>query len=195
MVVARLAVAYLLVACHQLPPSRAPGAGEQSEITHGAFLAQDDARPSYSRADLERALAAEHAAIASAEARDLDAAAIADLAVRRRFAASLEQCRDTGLRCPPRIDDPRWSYDVEGSADPKLDTELRFDVDDWRKVAAELHGRACACRTLSCVDSMMVAIGALETRPMPDVQDDEAASDSITHARECLFRLRGEKRD
>jgi hypothetical protein len=82
-------------------------------------------------------------------------------------------------------------FDIEGSTDPKLDTALRFDVASWQKLSAELFGRACACRTLACVDSMFVAIEGLETRPMPDVQADETASQSITRARECLYRLRG----
>jgi hypothetical protein len=68
---------------------------------------------------------------------------------------------------------------------------LRFDLDSWRGLAAELHGRACACRTLACVDSVGIAIDQLETRPMPEVQSDDAATTAITRARECLFRLRG----
>ncbi|MGE5186066.1 MAG: hypothetical protein ACM31C_28615 [Acidobacteriota bacterium] len=195
MVVARLSLAYLLAACGGLPPSRAPHAGDQGEVTHSTFHADDDEpRPSYSRGELERTLSAERTAIAAVDASELDPAALADLHVRERFAASLEVCRDTGHRCPPRLDDPKWSYDVEADADPKLDAPLRFDLDDWRKIADELHGRACACRTLACVDSLFVAIGALEKRPMPDVEADEIASASITRARECLFRLRGEKR-
>jgi len=68
---------------------------------------------------------------------------------------------------------------------------LRFDLESWRALAAELHGRACACRTLACVDSVGVAIDQLETRPMPQVASDDAAATAITRARECLFRLRG----
>jgi hypothetical protein len=40
---------------------------------------------------------------------------------------------------------------------------------------------------------MAVAIEQVESRPMPDVQGDETATQSITWARECLFRLRGKK--
>ena len=119
-----------------------------------------------------------------------------DLAVRRRFIASLEACEASGRYCPPRLDDPPWAFDPDPDVPqpPKLDTPLRFDLASWQKVSAELHGRACACRTLSCVDSMTVAIEQLEPRPMPDVQGDETATQSITWARECLFRLRGKKR-
>jgi hypothetical protein len=203
-----MVVACLFAACgHGSASVREPGAGDRGVATHAAFPEDEDTvRPAYDRDALERALAAEQAAVAAGEhsvgelgadaGGDGDAlrAAIADLAVRRRFLAMLVACRDAGRRCPPRLDDPPWSYDVEGTAAPKLDTALRFDLEDWRKVAAELHGRACACRTLACVDSMTVAIGELEKRPMPDVEGDETASTSITRARECLFGLRGETR-
>jgi hypothetical protein len=56
-------------------------------------------------------------------------------------------------------------------------------------VAAELHGRACACRTTACVATMNDAIDRLEPRPMQDVRGDETASLSLTRARECLTRL------
>ena len=68
---------------------------------------------------------------------------------------------------------------------------LPFDEESWRKFAAELHGRACACRTIAYVDGVGVAIDQLEPRPMLQVQGDEAASLSITRALECLYRLRG----
>ncbi len=212
MVVARLSLAYLLAACgHGSVPPRAPGAdepggGEPGLATHSEFAADDAVRPGYDASELERTLAAERAAIEAAERHASELAdeprndggelqlALADLGVRRRFVASLEVCRAEGRRCPPRLDDPAWSFDVDGTADPRLDTPLRFDLDDWRKIASELHGRACACRTLGCVDSLTVAIDALEKRPMPDVEADEVAAASITRARECLFRLRGETR-
>jgi hypothetical protein len=38
---------------------------------------------------------------------------------------------------------------------------------------------------------MFAAIDRLETRPMPDVQEDDTALLSIVRARECLYRLRG----
>ena len=75
----------------------------------------------------------------------------------------------------------------------QLRSRLRFDLDSWRKLATELHGRACACRTIACVDSIDVAINELELRPMPVVQGDEMATESITRARQCLFRLRGKE--
>lgn len=173
------------------------------EITYrGAELPDEDIeRPAYDRVELQRALTRERGAEASLEVRVRDLedkgdydqlrVVIADLAVRRRFIAVLEACEAAGRVCPPRLDDPAWSFDIEGDVDPKLDTHLRFDLDSWRKIAAELHGRACACRTVGCIDSMFVAIARLETRPMPDVEADEAASLSITRARECLYRLRG----
>ena len=174
------------------------------EITyHGpGGLAEDDVfKPPYDKSDLRDALAAERAAEATAETRvreletsgDYDQLRVAqaDVAVRRRFIASLEACESTGRACPPRLDNPGIELDIEKDADPKLETNLRFDVASWQKVAAELHGRACACRTIACIDTMFVAIERLETRPMPDVQGDEAATVSITRARDCLYRLRG----
>ncbi len=209
MVVARLALGYVremkrlalllaFTACTPGSPPRAPA----PEITApSGTLADDEAyRPTYGREELERALTHERGAEVSAEVhvRDLEArgddqlrTAAADLAVRRRFIASLEACQAAGRLCPPRLDDPPWTFAIDGEAPPQLDTPLRFDLATWRTLAAELHGRACACRTLACVDSMFVAIEQLETRPMPDVQGDEEASLSVTRARECLYRLRG----
>jgi hypothetical protein len=181
----------------------APSGGD--EVTHHTgVLATDEYKPSYGMGELDKALADERTAEAAAEARvqeledkgnyDELRLAIADLAVRRRFVASLAACKANGVVCPPRLDDPAWSYDVEANVDPTLDVKLRFDLESWQKVAAELHGRACACRTLACVDSMFAAIDRLEVRPMSEVQSDETASLSITRARECLYRLRGLRR-
>jgi hypothetical protein len=188
----RLLLAVLLVGCtHGSGPATQSG-GDTVLATHESLASEDDFQPSYGKADLEKALISERGAESQLEAQGDDAAA--DLAVRRRFIASLEACQQTGRTCPPRLDEPAWSYDVESDADPKLDAPMRFDVEDWRTISSELFGRACACRTASCVDSMEVAIGKLETRPMPDVRGDEAASLSITRARECLTRLRGKDR-
>ncbi len=190
MVLARVSLVYLLVGCHGSAP---PQHAAPETTAHTAFGEVDEAAPAYDQAELARVLAAERDAVAAAEARrdDLDEPALADLAVRRRFVAALEACSEQHVRCPPRLDDPPWSDDPDA---PKLDAHLRFDLDDWRKLALELHGRACACRTLACVDSLGFTIDALEKRPMPDVEADEVASASITHARECLFRLRGRTR-
>jgi len=165
----------------------------------------DEGAPPYGRDELERARAAERDAIARAEQQlavaqddprpdDALAGQLADLAVRRRFAASLELCATEARHCPPRLDEPAWSYDPAGSADPKLDARLRFDLADWQRIAEELNGRACACRTARCVESMFAAIDTLEARPMADVRGDEIASEWITRARQCLSRLRGETR-
>lgn len=181
---------------------RGPDWGGEQAAPHTQLAADDTYQPSYGKAELERALIAERGAEATGERQvgDLEAkddadglrVALADLGVRRRFIASLEACQAAGRDCPPRLDDPPWRFDVEvEGARPPLDAPLRFDLDDWRKLAAELHGRACACRTIGCVDSLGVAIDELEPRPMQDVRGDEAASASITRARECLFRLRG----
>jgi len=177
--------------------------------TPGEFAAEDRFVPSYGKTELSRALEKERGAEATAErivgdleAKDRDAAAddqlrvaTADLAVRRRFIESLETCESAGRFCPPRLDDPPWAFDPDPAkpVGPPVTASLRFDLDSWRTLAAELHGRACACRTVFCVDSVGVAIDQLEPRPMPDVQGDETASQSITRARECLFRLRGKQ--
>ena len=175
-----------------------------SSSVPGEFAEEDRFAPSYPKADISRALQRERGAEATAERvlADLEAkdapydqvrVAAADLAVRRRFIAALETCERDGRDCPPRLDDPPWAYDpdpVKPVGQP-VTAELRFDLESWRKLSAELHGRACACRTIACIDSLGVAIGELESRPMPDVQGDEIASLSITRARACLFRLRG----
>lgn len=193
-------VLVIAVACSS--PQRAPVQGAPEPAHTSALADDDDVKPSYGKAELEKALIAERGAEATNERRvaeleqkdDADGlrVAVADLAVRRRFITALETCQASGRLCPPRLDDPPWQYDVENdAAKPTLDTPLRFDLDDWQKVTTELHGRACACRTIACIDSMDVAITALEKRPMPDVLADETATASITRARECLFRLRG----
>ena len=197
-----LVVLAVMAGCHGSGGAPAPHRGGDTGITtHDGLAGADEYQPSYGKADLETALIAERAAESSgekavADATDDDArlAASADLAVRRRFIASLEACQDSGHDCPPRLDDPAWTYDPSSDTDPKLDTPLRFDLDDWQKVAAELHGRACACRTKACVESMDAAIDTLETRPMQDIRGDETASQSITRARECLTRLAGRAR-
>lgn len=191
---------------------------DPAEAPHSALADEEVYKPSYGKPELQKALIAERGLeatgerrIAELEAKQADAApagassdaiddqlriAEADLAVRRRFIATLEACEDFGRLCPPRLDDPPWAFDPDPDhaappPAPPMTSTLRFDLDSWRGLAVELHGRACACRTLGCVDSVGVAIDQLESRPMPDVQGDDAATTSITRARECLFRLRG----
>jgi hypothetical protein len=173
--------------------------------THEAFPADDDAlAPSYWRAELDSAIAAEHAALDAAvqqlagldaDARPDDALriALADRDVRQRFLAALETCRADKHRCPPRLDDRPFRYELDGGKDPKLDTKLRFDLEDWRAVTAELHERACACRTVACIDAVDAATNTLEARPMPQVLADDTATESLTRARTCLMRLRGRR--
>jgi len=185
-------------------PSRQLATPDQGIATHAQLADFDDVAPSYTKAELDTALAAERTTLAARERAAADLAAkddvdadalrvaLADLAIERRFVASLEACAATNRWCPPRLDDPPWSYDVANEAAKlPLDAQLRFDRDDWRKITAELFGRACACRTLACVDSLGTAIDRLELRPMPDIRDDDTAAAAIVHARECLHRLRG----
>lgn len=158
---------------------------------HSELAGDDDVKPTYAKAELEKALIAERGAeatnerrVSEAEANGDDEAlriATADLGVRRRFITALEHCQDSGHLCPPRLDDPGVT----------LDPNPRFDLADWQKLAADLHGRACACRTLACIDTLDDSINQLELRPMQDVRGDAQASAEITGARECLFRLRG----
>lgn len=169
---------------------------------HTAMAGDDDLKPSYAKAELEKALIAERGAEATNERRVADAEAkgddeglrlaTADLGVRRRFIVMLETCQQSGHLCPPRLDDPATAVDhlpalISGTPGPTL----RFDLADWRKLAAELHGEACACRTLACIDTLDDAINTLEPRPIDDVRGDDQASTELTRARECLFRLRG----
>jgi hypothetical protein len=181
------------------------GAGrtvDRGATSGGQLASEDQYVPSYGKPEIQKALIAERAAEATGErlVAEFEAksdgrlyAAQADLAVRRRFIKNLEACETQGRYCPPRLDDPPWSYDIDGDqfAPPPVESPLRFDVESWRVLSAELHGRACACRTIACIDSMSVALNRLEKRPMTEVQGDEVASHSITRARECLFRLRG----
>ena len=188
--------------------------GDQGVTTHAELADDSGFKPTYSKADLETALIAER----GKEARDVQRLADlqaqaerdptispntpriaeADLAVRRRYLATLEACQASGVACPPRLDEPPWTWDYDpdlGSPQkpPPLDAPLRYDVASWQVVTAELHGRACACRTIACVDGIGVALDQLEGTPMRVVQDDDASIASITAARECLFRLRGKE--
>jgi hypothetical protein len=196
-----LAIAAVAAACGGPQRAQISGRDRSANLTTGATLASDqddEPPPSYSKQVLEQALVAERGAEAADEQRVAatpdDYVLARDLAVRRRFIATLESCQASNHACPPRLDDPKWTWDPTAPATdttkPPIDSPLRFDLDDWRKIADELHGRACACRTLRCVDSMEVTIQLLEARPMQDVESDAAASASITGARECLFQLR-----
>jgi hypothetical protein len=218
----------VLASCGGASATRPPPS--EPEPVSAALADEDLYRPTYGRAELQKALIAERAAeavaerrVGEAEAKAADAAegiftpprsergmapigraaatpaddalrvVLGDLAVRRRFIATLEACQAAGRWCPPRLDDPAWSFDPdpERPTDPPMSTALRFDLDSWRNLANELHGRACACRTVACVDSVGVAIDLLERRPMGHVQIDDAATASIVWARGCLARLRG----
>ncbi|HEX3478857.1 MAG TPA: hypothetical protein VHT91_27735 [Kofleriaceae bacterium] len=201
-----------------LPPPTDPEA-QSAGAPHSALAAEDVAPPSYGKPELRRALISERAAEATLERRvgEIEArladppvpgavnpaledqlrVVTADLAVRRRFIATLELCEAAGRWCPPRLDDPPWAFDPDPDPgqpiDPPLTATLRYDLDSWRQIASELHGRACACRTIACVDSVGVAIDVLEPRPMPAVQGDDQAAAALTRGRECLFRLRGKQ--
>jgi hypothetical protein len=167
-------------------------------------MADDEPAPPYGKDELDKALAAERDKLAQVdeEARDAQSKvtdeahlriALANAAIRRRFVHTLEVCAATARLCPPRLDERPWSYAVESDTDPPLDAPMRFDLDSWRKVAAELIDRACTCRTIDCIESAEAAIARLEVRPMPDVQADEDATVSVTRARDCLMRLRGKR--
>jgi hypothetical protein len=169
----------------------------------GELAPDDEPPPTYGRAEIQSALTYERG-VESALLRqleELDAAdddsrrgeVVADLAVRRRAIAILERCDANGRMCPPRLDVPNWEHPVDADRDPTLDVPLRFDLDGWRKVASELHWRACGCRTAQCIESVEVAIADLEVRPMTDVQQDDTALISIVRARECLMRLAGKR--
>jgi hypothetical protein len=203
----------MLTACGPQVATMPPATPLAEPVPATALAEPDDYQPSYGKPEVERALITERGIEAALETKvaqmqaNIDAqldrvvaqtlddqlrAATADLGVRRQFIAMLEACERDGQLCPPRLDEPAWKFDADSdSADPPLDAALRFDLADWQRIAAELHGRACAGRTQACIDSMGVAIDRLETRPMHDVQGDETASASITRARQCLFRLRG----
>lgn len=179
----------LLLALGACGPGTPPQAGTGADVItyHKAEMSDDEEPPpKYHRSDLEDVLDAERAKVAAMSEEDRD-----NILVRKRFIETLELCKATGTYCPPRIDDPVLAFDVDGDSDPKLESPLRFDVDSWRKVSTELHGRACACRTVGCIDTLEVAIQRLEVRPMPDVQSDDLAAVEIVRARDCLARLGG----
>jgi len=197
-----------LIACGGPGTYRPPPAIDNGDSSHAAFSPDDLYKPTYNRADLDRALATETSRAsalaqqvatlqASADATTDDPAyrtALADLDVRRRFITALEACSSSGRDCPPRLDEPAWKYEPDADSPPPLDASVRFDREDWIKLTSELHARACACRTIACVDSFDALIDRLEVQPTRDVQGDETATQSIVWARECLFRLRGGKK-
>lgn len=179
----------LLLALAACKSAGTPEAGTGADVItyHKAEMSDDEEPPpKYHRSDLEDVLDAERVKVAAMSDEERD-----DILVRKRFIETLELCKATGTYCPPRIDEPAWTFEADSEADPKLENPLRFDVDSWRKVSTELHGRACACRTIGCIDTLEVAIQRLEVRPMPDVQSDDFAAIEIVRARDCLARLRG----
>jgi hypothetical protein len=181
--------------------SSAPRLVETSARSAEADPEATDVRPSYPRPELEQVISDERRAIAQAE---LELAALseqrgqtvelalrtADLGVQRRYLAALEQCRDSGRWCPPRLG-LRWTISDDADVPVALDATLRFDRDSWRALTTELWARGCDCRSMRCVDAMTQTIDALETRPTPEVQGDHDASVALTGARTCLWRLRG----
>lgn len=184
------------------PTPDPPAPAEASTTT---FAEEDRLVPIYGAADLSRARSTERAAEASAEraitelelrgASPLElAAARADLAVRRRYIAALDACEESQRQCPPRLDDPPLAFDPAGESAPRLDVPLRFDLAAWRVVAVDVYGRACACRTVACIDATMLGIAWLESRPTREVLADDTATLSLTRARQCLYRLRGKTR-
>src|SRR5262245_13398422 len=97
----RLALLLAIVACRH---GSTPHAGDTDTFTvHTALATDDDYKPTYEKAELQRVLSSERSAVAAAESRagDLDSETgdpqqlqlvRQDLAVRRRFVASLEAC-------------------------------------------------------------------------------------------------------
>jgi hypothetical protein len=176
-----------------------------SDVQVHTSMASDDESPApYGAAELQKALVAEREELSRAEQERSDTereagdddhlrVLIANLGVRRRFLQTLELCVANRKMCPPRLQEEPWSYAVDSDTDPALDVPLRFDLESWRKIAGELHERACACRTIDCLDSIDAAIARLEVRPMPEVQSDDPAAISITRARDCSMRLRGKR--
>ena len=184
----------------------AKGTGFDDVNYHTALADDDGGEPpptAYDQGDIQKALIAERGAEAKAEQHvsELEAngdpdpinAAQADLVVRRRFIATLETCEATHRYCPPRLDEMTWNFTVDSDTDPKLDVPLRFDLASWQKVAGELHARACACRSVGCLDSVNEAIYRLESRPMEEVRADETASIELTRGRDCIYRLYGKR--
>src|SRR5258705_11286523 len=110
LVVRQLALVLAIVGCrHAGSPQNA---GSTDEVTVHTSLVIDDFKPTYDKAELDTALAAERAAVAAAEQHldeldesiDPDQLRIAtqDVAVRQRFLAQLEVCAADGRVCPPR---------------------------------------------------------------------------------------------
>lgn len=158
--------------------------------------------PSYGRAEIERVLGEERRAQADGKAaiealqtqrgKAVELAlALADQGVRERYLETLETCRDHRMWCPPRLGLSWTFHDDSADVPVSLESELRFDLQSWRKLSAELWARGCDCRTMQCVDAMTHTIDVLESRPLAEVQGDHEASTAVTGARTCLWRLRG----
>src|ERR1700733_14361185 len=140
-----LAIAAVAAACGGPQRAEIPGRDDSANLTTGATLApqdDDEPRPSYTKDQLERARTAGGGPEAPDEQRvpasPDDAALAADLAVRRHFIESLESCQAANHQCPPRLDDPKWTWDPTSSAidpdKPPISSPLRFDLDSRPKI-------------------------------------------------------------
>ena len=116
-----VAIAAVAAACSGPQRADVSGRDESANLATGATLAPvDEPPPSYTKDQLEQALITERGAEAADEqhvtASPDDYALAADLAVRRRFIESLESCQAANRHCPPRLDDPKWTWDQIGRA-------------------------------------------------------------------------------
>ncbi len=188
----------LAAACGGAPPERFVEPKQLEPVDPESTEVQ----PTYSRQDMERILADERAAATAAAAtltslmdqrgKSIEISLrLADLGVQQRYIEALESCRARSVWCPPKVGLTWTIRELEQDVPVSLDAELRFDLDSWRTLAAELWARGCDCRSMECVDAMTQSIDSLEGKPTLEVQGDHQASTAITGARTCLWRLRG----
>ncbi len=176
--------------------------------THGSELADDDEyKPPTARPRLDRALITERGLEAAAERimGELEAAgniekleaARGDLAVRRRFIATLEACAASKRKCPPRRADPPFALVIDGRATPP---PARHSAALRSRGLAEGHRWSCTVARVRAARwraSMVskVAIAQLETQPAdPRCRATTSRPSPVRHAHASACFASGARR-
>jgi hypothetical protein len=193
-----IGVLALVAACGARPGAEPVAGGGGTAAANGRV---GDGR--YARADIERALEAELAALAELDERvgELEAAESraevaeaevvalrADRVARAGFAADLARCLEGAAVCPPTLDEPTPPATWDPASDKLAPSP---PPTDWTGEAARLERAACGCRTADCAAWVLAELARWEAMAPPSAASDRVAGGHVTGARGCLSRRLG----